>query len=44
MLTIFQFLLMCMIRLAEESTHPDNNHMYYYQMYKTTEPELGTKN
>ena len=44
MLTIFQSLLMCMIRLAEESTHSDNNHVYYHQMYKTTEPELGTKN
>ena len=44
MFTIFQSLLMCMIGLAEERTESDNNHVYYHQMYKTTEPEFGTKN
>ena len=44
MLTIFQSLWMCMNRLAEERTHSDNDHVYDHQMYKTTEPEVGTKN
>ena len=42
--TIFQSLWMCLIRLAEECTHSDNNHVYNHQMYKTTAPEFGTKN
>ena len=44
MLIIFQSLWMCMNRLAEERTHSDNDHVYDHQMYKTTEPEFGTKN
>jgi hypothetical protein len=35
---------MLMIRLAEERTQSDNDHVYVHQMYKTTEPEVGTKN
>ena len=35
---------MCLIRLAEECRHINNNYVYNHQMYKTTEPELGTKN
>ena len=35
---------MLMIRLAEERTQSDNDHVYVHQMYKTTEPEVRTKN
>ena len=35
---------MCMIQLPDESTNCHNNYVYYRQMHKTTEPELGTNN